>query len=898
MDTRQPQASTKQNVESGRNQDIPINVPKPPPSQPKDPTVCSNCNKTHTKPSAKCRNLIVCLDGTANQFGRNNSNVLEFCSRIERNNQQEIYYLPGIGTVPETKPSLGQRYDQVLDLAFAHTFDQRVLAGYRWLSNTYKFGDKIFIYGAPPREVDTVASIGFGRTRPGTNNLHEYVCFIRHALALDEIRVKFLPEYLFGGNPIPDDVAMKLQDGIEKVKEVWFSGSHSDVGGGNKPNEELNNGSVPVLWMVIQSSAAGLAVTPSRVNWVDDALRNMRPKSPMNVAYKALEFLPFNRKTYKGVDGKTWRPHMSKPRIIRANQKIHISTCFIEGYEPLAKFERGTEVSLEDIVGKGVGKENRLDWIPNELKKYIETDLFDISQIPDILHDYCTTRIHPEGSKVQLERLGFLACVREGAQAILKHDLFPKSLCQLIADNSPHAFNMLHRLIEYGLSPIPWFVVVIETRSLESDSEQYLITLPNLIEFVEEALPNATFETVSPILDILVQKYGRELPLEEFREISKLRTSFASQDEDQLKPGWLYTPAIASLYFSRSRRSGSNNTALADLVKAQSCLRAFPLAESSSVSAQTAIIQNCLATTLESEPSSESIRRAVEIRIRLVDQLPNETYHRDLANTVLTLASFKVHQHLDDAFDISPYVTTRSKRDVISSDKEYASLLSNLSNRLHDLGMDEALEVARASISIFRHVFPGPLVVDADMATALNNLSNRLADEGQYEEALKVIEEAVRMRRELSKGGDIRCKADLAISLANLSRRQHALGQWEGAQESAQEAVDIHRRLFRDNPDGHREDFSSSLLALSIVKDSLRRLEESLEIGEEVVRLREFLANKKPAAFNALLARSLTNLAISYTSLRRLEDALVASQRAASLQEPLAKARPDQSRST
>lgn len=74
-----------------------------------------------------------------------------------------------------------------------------------------------------------MASIGFGRTRPGTNNLHEYVCFIRHALALDEIRVKFLPEYLFGGNPIPDDVAMKLQDGIEKVKEVWFSGSHSDV---------------------------------------------------------------------------------------------------------------------------------------------------------------------------------------------------------------------------------------------------------------------------------------------------------------------------------------------------------------------------------------------------------------------------------------------------------------------------------------------------------------------------------------------------------------------------------------------------------------------------------------------------------------------------------------------
>ena len=104
---------------------------------------------------------------------------------------------------------------------------------------------------------------------------------------------------------------------------------------------------------------------------------------------------------------------MSKPRLIRANQKIHISTCFIEGYQPLAKFERGTEVSLMDIVGKGVGKDNRIDWIPKELDKYIEPDLFDVSQIPNILHDYCTTRNHPEGTKARLERLGFLAGVRK-----------------------------------------------------------------------------------------------------------------------------------------------------------------------------------------------------------------------------------------------------------------------------------------------------------------------------------------------------------------------------------------------------------------------------------------------------------------------------------------------------
>ena len=48
-----------------------------------------------------------------------------------------------------------------------------------------------------------------------------HVCKFRHALALDERRVKFLPEYANGGH------GPKETDG--DVKEVWFAGSHSDV---------------------------------------------------------------------------------------------------------------------------------------------------------------------------------------------------------------------------------------------------------------------------------------------------------------------------------------------------------------------------------------------------------------------------------------------------------------------------------------------------------------------------------------------------------------------------------------------------------------------------------------------------------------------------------------------
>jgi hypothetical protein len=50
----------------------------------------------------------------------------------------------------------------------------------------------------------------------------KHVCFFRHALALDELRVKFLPEYVNGGAG-PDVTGEK----IWHVKEVWFPGTHS-----------------------------------------------------------------------------------------------------------------------------------------------------------------------------------------------------------------------------------------------------------------------------------------------------------------------------------------------------------------------------------------------------------------------------------------------------------------------------------------------------------------------------------------------------------------------------------------------------------------------------------------------------------------------------------------------
>ena len=55
-----------------------------------------------------------------------------------------------------------------------------------------------------------------------------HVCIFRHALALDELRIKFLPEYANGGDG-PDPYYTSDEYGMPHTKEVWFTGSHSDM---------------------------------------------------------------------------------------------------------------------------------------------------------------------------------------------------------------------------------------------------------------------------------------------------------------------------------------------------------------------------------------------------------------------------------------------------------------------------------------------------------------------------------------------------------------------------------------------------------------------------------------------------------------------------------------------
>lgn len=78
---------------------------------------------------------------------------------------------------------------------------------------------------------------------------------VRHAVAIDEWRGKFV-EYLV--EPTRDHLIPTPQD----LREVWFPGIHSDVGGVYATGARLSD--IPLKWMADEALAQGLLLRPAR----------------------------------------------------------------------------------------------------------------------------------------------------------------------------------------------------------------------------------------------------------------------------------------------------------------------------------------------------------------------------------------------------------------------------------------------------------------------------------------------------------------------------------------------------------------------------------------------------------------------------------------------------------
>lgn len=372
-------------------------------------------------PAIKPRNLVIMLDGTGNELGRNLSNVLKLYRIAEKNADQLCYYNPGVGTISRQSAwaRLSQKARGVLGLMTGYGLDENVLGAYKFLVENWREGDRVYMFGfsrgawtvrvlagfihliglLKPEQAnmcdsalgaykraasendlplawhfrqvigarqmpihfvgvwDSVASVIVPRadrfwvpsleTLPYTET-NPSVDIFRHALALDERRRMFrvanwTEPQIYKPNPF-NAASHKPQD----IKQVWFAGVHSDIGGGY-PEEESALSKIPLIWMVDEAKTAGFHINTSMFNH----LAKGKPRKGSSHVYVApdpagkmhislsggwwpLEFIP------KKVKYREWQrrsllgryiPH-GEPRAVPPSHSIHPSVAERKAADP------------------------------------------------------------------------------------------------------------------------------------------------------------------------------------------------------------------------------------------------------------------------------------------------------------------------------------------------------------------------------------------------------------------------------------------------------------------------------------------------------------------------------------------------------------------------------------
>ena len=258
------------------------------------------------------KRIVFCADGTWDRASKQ-TNVYKLYKALLTTGDQIPLYDDGVG-------SDGDPLVMLLGGAFGTGLWQKIKDAYTKISHVYEQGDELFIFGfsrgaftarslagmiavcgLPTKNVtdelvnlafdayrdqlnrtaklqkltpwamfaadikmvgvwDTVGALGipavFGHVDPIfygflDTGLNPKIKNAFHAIAMDERRAEFMPT-LWSGTPAPD----------QHVEQVWFTGAHSDVGGGEDDAapgvQELAD--IPLSWMIDKARSLGLQV--------------------------------------------------------------------------------------------------------------------------------------------------------------------------------------------------------------------------------------------------------------------------------------------------------------------------------------------------------------------------------------------------------------------------------------------------------------------------------------------------------------------------------------------------------------------------------------------------------------------------------------------------------------
>lgn len=288
------------------------------------------------------KNIVICCDGTGNEYGERKSNVVKLYQCLHNvPGRQVTYYHPGVGTMGDMRAlsEAGRAWTKFRGLAFGYGLSENIADAYRFLMQTFEEKDAIYIFGfsrgaytaralcgmlqmvgllSPGNEGlipyamrlfkkrdgwlakfkgspnkfriaagfkstfgrdckphflgiwDTVSSVGWildpigvkPGSLPYTYELAE-VSVIRHAVSLDERRAFFRSN-------------LTCHDFGRSIKQVWFAGVHSDVGG-SYDEAESGLANITLKWMLQEAGENKLMLNDAKVRLMLESIYHARP---------------------------------------------------------------------------------------------------------------------------------------------------------------------------------------------------------------------------------------------------------------------------------------------------------------------------------------------------------------------------------------------------------------------------------------------------------------------------------------------------------------------------------------------------------------------------------------------------------------------------------------------
>src|SRR5262245_44219444 len=127
------------------------------------------------------KSIVLCCDGTNNQFSADDTNVLRMYRVTSKIPDQQIaFYDPGVGTMSDSSyhTQLGKLWSMLKGLAFGTGFMDNISDAYRYLMQVYENGDQIYLFGFS-RGAFTARAVAallhaVGLLYPGSENLLPY----------------------------------------------------------------------------------------------------------------------------------------------------------------------------------------------------------------------------------------------------------------------------------------------------------------------------------------------------------------------------------------------------------------------------------------------------------------------------------------------------------------------------------------------------------------------------------------------------------------------------------------------------------------------------------------------------------------------------------------------------